>query len=105
MSKEKDTTKRNQIIAVSLIAVVIGGGGFMMGWLAANDWYFSTTAKQISPDLDGIIERREWLRSTYYNMPFYLDVNNSIDPVAGVANVDGWNYLSVGEDEENASYS
>ena len=100
MSKDKDTSKRNKIIAVSII-VLVGGVGFMFGWLSANDWFFSKNPKQITPDLDGVIEKREWMKSSYYNIPFYLDVNNTIDPFVDSANIDGWNYLSLAEDEEN----
>ena len=46
-------------------------------------------------DLDGEIEAEEWDDADWYNMEFYLDINNSD------GNVDGWNYMSVGEDEDN----
>jgi hypothetical protein len=101
MSKSKDKDTRNKIIAASIILIVAGGGGFMLGWLSGRDWFFSTREKQITPDLDGTINKREWLRSSYYNIPFYLDVDNTLDPITNLANLDGWNYLSVGEDEKN----
>lgn len=87
------------ITAVVLI-LGIGGGAFFVGWLIGNDYQFGTDPKKITPTIDGIIEKREWLRSSYYNIPFYLDVNNDVDPVVDLANVDGWNYLSVAEDED-----
>jgi len=83
-----------------ILVLSITGGGFFVGWLFGNDWQFSSNPKQITPEIDGIIEKSEWLRSSYYNIPFYLDINNTIDLVENKANVDGWNYLSVGEDEE-----
>ena len=90
--------------AMTITAVVlilgIGGGAFFVGWLIGNDYQFGTDPKKITPTIDGIIEKREWLRSSYYNIPFYLDVNNDVDPVVDLANVDGWNYLSVAEDED-----
>ena len=101
MSNDKKKSKRNKIIAISIAMIVVGGGGFMIGWLFDRNWYFSTNPTETTPDLDGVINEREWMRSSYYNIPFYLDVNNSIDPVENKANFDGWNYLSVGEDEEN----
>ena len=89
-----------QITAIFL-AIIVAGGAFFVGWLIGNDWQFGNEPKQITPTIDGIIEKREWVRSSYYNIPFYLDVDNEIDPLEGVANVDGWNYLSVAEDENN----
>jgi len=91
--------KSTTIIAVAL-ALVIGGGAFFVGFLSSNDWMVNTDPTQITPTIDGIIEKREWLRSSYYNIPFYLDIDNTVDPVVDLANVDGWNYLSVAEDED-----
>jgi hypothetical protein len=91
--------KTTTILAV-VLAIGIGGGAFFVGYLMGNEWMFNTDPTQLTPTIDGIIEKREWLRSTYYNMPFYLDVDNNIDPVVDLANVDGWNYLSVAEDED-----
>ena len=100
MSKDTANSTRKKIIAASII-LAVGGVGFMFGWLSANDWFFSKNPIQVTPDLDGTIEKREWMKSSYYNIPFYLDVNNTIDPFVDAANVDGWNYLSVAEDEDN----
>jgi len=87
-------------ITAVILTLAIGGGAFFVGWLMGNNWMFNTDPTQLTPTIDGIIEEKEWRRSTYYNMPFYLDVDNAIDPVVDLANVDGWNYLSVAEDED-----
>jgi hypothetical protein len=42
----------------------------------------------------------EWKDAKYYNIPFWLNSNNSIDSVTGTRNVDGWNYISVAEDDD-----
>jgi hypothetical protein len=91
--------KTTTILAIALV-IGIGGGAFFVGFLMSNDWMINTDPKQLTPTIDGIIEKREWLRSSYYNIPFYLDVDNEVDPVVDLANVDGWNYLSVAEDED-----
>ena len=83
-----------------VLALAIGGGAFFVGYLMGNDWLLNSNPSQITPTIDGIIEKREWLRSTYYNIPFYLDIDNTIDPLVHLPNVDGWNYLSVAEDED-----
>ncbi len=102
MSKDKiEKTKTKAILATTLIAIIVGGTAFMFGWLAANDWFFSKSPQLTTPELDGTIDMREWARSSYYNIPFYLDVDNAIDTETNLSNVDGWNYLSVAEDEEN----
>ncbi|MBN2154696.1 MAG: hypothetical protein JW776_01450 [Candidatus Lokiarchaeota archaeon] len=93
----KENKKRNVILTISLIFVV-SGGAFFIGWLIGNDWQFSEKPKQFTPTIDGIIGKREWIRSSYF-IPFYLDVDNSIDITEGKANVDGWNYMYVAEDE------
>ncbi len=91
--------KTTTIIAVILV-IGIGGGAFFVGFLMSNDWMINTDPTQLTPTIDGIIEKKEWLRSSYYNIPFYLDADNGVDPVVDKANVDGWNYLSVAEDED-----
>lgn len=87
-------------LAISLI-VIVAGASLLFGFLLGNDFQFTNNPKPITPTVDGIIEKNEWKRAAYYNIPFYLDVDNTIDPLEGKQNVDGWNYLSVGEDEEN----
>ncbi len=91
--------KTTTILAV-VLALAIGGGAFFVGFLMSNNWMINTDPAELTPTIDGIIEKREWLRSSYYNIPFYLDVDNEVDPVVDLANVDGWNYLSVAEDED-----
>ncbi len=83
-----------------LFTLILAGGAFFVGWYYANDWQFSNDPQQITPVIDGIIEKNEWIRSSYNNIPFYLDVDNELDPVENKTNVDGWNYLSVGEDAD-----
>ena len=95
----KDNKNRNMILAISL-AIVVSGGAFFIGWLFGNDWQFSDKPKLITPTIDGVIEKREWIRAPY-SIPFYLDVDNTIDITEGKANVDGWNYMYVAEDEQN----
>jgi hypothetical protein len=51
------------------------------------------------PTIDGDYKEDEWSMMKHYNYPFWLDVNNTIDPECGIANVDGWNYISVGADD------
>ena len=87
-------------ITAIVLALAVGGGAFFVGWLMGNDWQVNSDPTKITPTIDGIIEKREWLRSSYYNIPFYLDVDNEIDPIVDLANVDGWNYLSVAEDDD-----
>ncbi|MBK5114690.1 MAG: hypothetical protein KGD59_05065 [Candidatus Heimdallarchaeota archaeon] len=87
-------------LAITLIIVVVGAS-LLFGFVWGNDFQFTNNPKPITPIVDGIIEKNEWKRAAYYNIPFYLDVDNTIDPFEGKQNVDGWNYLSVGEDEEN----
>ncbi len=91
--------KKGIMILGAILAIGVAGGAFFVGWLMGNDWQFSGDPKQITPEIDGIIEKSEWLRGSYYNLPFYLDIDNTIDPVESKSNVDGWNYLSVAEDE------
>ncbi|MHA1198398.1 MAG: hypothetical protein ACTSQF_03505 [Candidatus Heimdallarchaeaceae archaeon] len=92
--------KKGIMIIGAILAISIAGGALFVGWLMGNDWQFSGDPKQITPEIDGIIEKSEWIRANYYNLPFYLDIDNTIDPLESKANVDGWNYLSVGEDED-----
>lgn len=87
-------------LAIALI-IIISGSALFIGFLWGNDFQFSDKPKAITPTLDGIINKNEWKRANYYNLPFYLDVDNSFDPLVSKRNVDGWNYISVGEDEEN----
>jgi hypothetical protein len=91
--------KKSGVIATIILIIVISSGTFLVGYLYANNFQIGTKPKQITPTIDGIIEKREWVRSTYYNLPFYLDVDNSIDPLEGLSNVDDWNYIHVAEDE------
>lgn len=83
-----------------ILVLVLAGGAFFVGWFYANDWMFNKSAAKITPVIDGVIEKKEWIRSSYYNIPFYLDVDNDLDPVVNKSNVDGWNYLSVAEDDD-----
>jgi hypothetical protein len=48
-----------------------------------------------SVDIDGNIEGGEWNDADWYNVPFYLDVNNT------EGDKDGMNYISIGEDQDN----
>ncbi|NHJ46906.1 MAG: hypothetical protein FK733_03880 [Asgard group archaeon] len=91
--------KKGGIIATIIVIIVIASGTFLVGYLYGNNFQFGTKPKQITPIIDGIIDKREWIRSTHYNLPFYLDVDNSVDPLEGLSNVDGWNYIHVAEDE------
>ncbi len=93
----KSNKGKGKGLAVVLVVVLVGAAGFV-GWLWGNDWMFSDKPKQITPDLDGVINKREWARASYM-VPFYLDVDNEIDPLVDKANVDGWNYMYVAEDE------
>lgn len=45
--------------------------------------------------IDGKIETGEWNNADWFNIPFYLDANNTH------GDVDGFNYVSLGEDEDN----
>lgn len=92
--------KMKKGLAISLI-IVVAGASLIFGFVWGNDFQFTNNPKLIEPTIDGVIEKNEWKRAAYYNIPFYLDVDNTIDPLEGKQNVDGWNYLSVGEDEEN----
>jgi hypothetical protein len=89
-----------------VLALILAGGTFFLGWFYANDWQFGgpppidTSPTLITPTIDGIIGETEWLRSSYYNVPFYLDVDNEPN-AANISNVDGWNYISVAEDNES----
>jgi hypothetical protein len=93
--------KKSGVIVAIILIIVLSAGTFLIGYLWANDFQFSTKPKLITPIIDGQIEDKEWNRATYYNVPFYLDVDNSIDPLEDLSNVDGWNYISVAEDEDN----
>lgn len=90
---------KNKVLAVVGVIVLVGAAGFI-GWLWGNDWMFSSNPKEITPELDGIINKREWARASYA-IPFYLDIDNTIDSTEGKANVDGWNYMYVAEDTDN----
>ena len=92
----KKSNKGKGLVVVGVI-VLVGAAGFV-GWLWGNDWMFSSNPKQITPEIDGVINKREWARSSY-TIPFYLDVDNDVDTTVGIANVDGWNYMHVAEDE------
>ncbi len=83
-----------------ILVLILAGGAFFVGWLWANDWMFDKSPTKLTPVIDGVIEKKEWMRSSYYNIPFYLDVNNDLDLVENKSNVDGWNYLSVAEDDD-----
>jgi hypothetical protein len=83
-----------------ILVLILTGGAFFVGWFWANDWMFDKSPAKITPVIDGVIEKKEWMRSSYYNIPFYLDVNNDLDLVENKSNVDGWNYLSVAEDDD-----
>ena len=86
-------------VFAAILAISFAGGAFFVGWLMGNNWQLSNEPKQLTPTIDGVIEKNEWLRSSYSNIPFYLDIDNQIDPIENKANVDGWNYISVAEDE------
>ena len=83
-----------------IFALILAGGAFFVGWFYANDWQFSDDPRQLTPIIDGIIGKQEWIRSSYHNIPFYLDVDNDLDTLVNKSNVDGWNYLSVAEDAD-----
>ncbi len=83
-----------------IFGLILVGGAFFMGWFYASDWQFSDDPQQLTPVIDGIIGKQEWKRSSYNNIPFYLDVDNELDTLVNKSNVDGWNYLSVAEDED-----
>jgi hypothetical protein len=83
-----------------ILVLILAGGAFFVGWFWANDWMFDKSPTKITPIIDGVIEEKEWMRSSYYNIPFYLDVDNDLDLVENKSNVDGWNYLSVAEDDD-----
>jgi hypothetical protein len=87
--------------AVIVIIVIASGATLFLGYLWGNDFQLSDKPKEITPTIDGVIEDREWRRATHYNIPFYLDVDNTLDTEEGKRNVDGWNYISVGEDATN----
>lgn len=64
--------------------------------------FSSAMAVEVSPqslmqnvDIDGTIEEDEWDDADWYNIPFYLNANNTH------GDKDGFNYLSLGEDEDN----
>ncbi len=90
-------SKKGRALAIVGMCILVGTAGFV-GWLWGNDWMFSSKPKQITPDMDGVINKREWARASY-SIPFYLDVDNTIDTTVGKANVDGWNYMHVAEDD------
>ena len=86
-------------VFAAILAIGVAGGAFFVGWLMGNDWQLSNEPMQLTPTIDGVIGEKEWMRCSYNNIPFYLDIDNQLDPVENKANVDGWNYLSVAEDE------
>jgi len=85
-------------LAISLI-FIIGASAFFLGFYFGKDFWLVRKPIKITPTIDGIIDEKEWRRAPYYNIPFYLDVDNTIDPNVNKSNVDGWNYLSVAEDD------
>ena len=99
--KMSQESKKSTIIKSVLIIIGIAGAG-VLGYLWGSDLLFGGgPPKQITPTIDGDIGEREWKRATYYNYPFYLDVDNEYDSDAGARNVDGWNYFHVAEDANN----
>ena len=101
---KKLSKKAIEGIAVGLLIVFLVVPGFILGWTIAR----SMNREPVGPadpvfnvDLDGYFTEDEWKAADYYNFPFYLDVDNRIDPQENKANVDGWNYISIGEDEDN----
>ncbi|TFG17600.1 MAG: hypothetical protein EU530_10370, partial [Promethearchaeota archaeon] len=99
MSKKSNNGKNSKALAVVGVILLVGAAGFI-GWLWGNDWMFSSNPKQSTPNLDGVIEKREWARAAY-TIPFYLDVDNTVDSTVGKPNIDGWNYMYVTEDANN----
>jgi hypothetical protein len=91
--------KKGGVILTILLIIIISGGTFLVGYLWANNFLFFTSPTQITPTLDGTIDKKEWARATHHNIAFYLDVDNSVDPLVSKNNVDGWNYMSIAEDE------
>lgn len=53
------------------------------------------------PSINGTLGSGEWDSAQYSRIPFWLDVNNTVDPTTGTRNVDAWNYLYVGSDTSN----
>jgi hypothetical protein len=54
-----------------------------------------------TPTINGVMTSGEWNGAKYKAIPFWLDVNNDPDPETGVRNIDGWNYLYLGQDSNN----
>ncbi|NHK32300.1 MAG: hypothetical protein FK730_13175 [Asgard group archaeon] len=92
--------KKSGVILTIVLIILISGGTFMVGFLWARDFQFIISPTEITPELDGIIEKKEWSRATYNNIAFYLDVDNTIDPIESKSNVDGWNYMHIAEDAD-----
>ncbi|MHA1630362.1 MAG: hypothetical protein ACTSXO_12375 [Candidatus Heimdallarchaeota archaeon] len=84
-------------LAFSLI-ILVGVAAFVVGFSWGKDFWLFRKPTTITPTIDGVINKKEWRRASHYNIPFYLDVNNTVDPIVSKKNVDGWNYISVGED-------
>jgi hypothetical protein len=92
--------KKSGVILTIVLIILISGGTFMVGFLWARDFQFLISPTEITPVLDGIIEKKEWSRASYNNIAFYLDVDNTIDPIESKSNVDGWNYMHIAEDAD-----
>lgn len=92
--------KKSGVILTIILIILISGGTFMVGFLWARDFQFFISPTEITPIIDGVIEKKEWSRATYNNIAFYLDVNNTIDPIESKSNVDGWNYMHIAEDAD-----
>lgn len=92
--------KKSGVILTIVLIILISGGTFMVGFLWARDFQFIISPTEITPVLDGIIEKKEWSRASYNNIAFYLDVDNTVDPIESKSNVDGWNYMHVAEDAD-----
>jgi len=88
-------------IAVGIIIVFLMSMGFLLGWRVTRPLNLGPEEPNFQVDIDGVVTSSEWEGADYYNLPFYLDVDNKIDPIANIPNVDGWNYISIGEDEDN----
>ncbi|TFG16496.1 MAG: hypothetical protein EU530_11750 [Promethearchaeota archaeon] len=89
--------KKNLVegIALGIFIVFFMGLGAIVGWRLKPQ---VISEPEFNVLLDGIIHQDEWEGATY-NIPFYLDVDNHIDPLVNISNVDGFNFISIGEDE------